>query len=425
MVAKQLKYVVCNRKVLEKVVVSLVHHKIKDRNMKLAILQYLNTGSCRLLEDDEEKFRGDLIYALDMLIECGSLTIKEISYTLKLMAIVSTAECVMILEEQNDLWKGLVQCVAQLDPSSLADLEQDRHTFRIGLKLKTITARSMVFTREEEKNASEYKQSFSIRIINSQRFPGYVHYGLKTRSNIERDSLFATYSTEERKNLLWLIAQQIHSIIGSNQDGIEGGVKHVIRSLINLGPITDNFLSFSLHQDLPQTSTTENWFMNSLKADRRIKVKIEKAADRTGMSEKHIAIMAYCVNRFISHHELMIQKEEALSLQRLTQDMSRITFQRSESNFHDNSTDDCLGTSIEMNLQDTSGLVSMKINGELRKEEYLLFTNTTKCQLCVDRNKAVNWCNTCGKNICGFCKVFHQKVWDVMDHDILPLPITY
>lgn len=26
-------------------------------------------------------------------------------------------------------------------------------------------------------------------------------------------------------DLLWLIAQQIHSIIGSNEDGIEGGVE--------------------------------------------------------------------------------------------------------------------------------------------------------------------------------------------------------
>lgn len=41
--------------------------------------------------------------------------------------------------------------------------------------------------------------SFSLRIMNAQRFPDYVRYGLKTRSNTERDNIFATYSTEERK----------------------------------------------------------------------------------------------------------------------------------------------------------------------------------------------------------------------------------
>lgn len=41
-----------------------------------------------------------------------------------------------------------------------------------------------------------------------------------------------------------------------------------------------------------------------------------------------------------------------------------------------------------------------------------------KCQLCVDKNRATFWCNTCRKNICSFCKMYHEKVWTVMNHDV-------
>ncbi|CAC5412062.1 unnamed protein product [Mytilus coruscus] len=48
---------------------------------------------------------------------------------------------------------------------------------------------------------------------------------------------------------------------------------------------------------------------------------------------------------------------------------------------------------------------------------------TVECQLCIHQNKAVNWCGTCEKNNSRFCKLYHEKVWLVMDHDIQPLRI--
>ncbi|XP_063402305.1 uncharacterized protein LOC134686564 [Mytilus trossulus] len=80
---------------------------------------------------------------------------------------------------------------------------------------------------------------------------------------------------------------------------------------------------------------------------------------------------------------------------------------------------------LVMQRNTQSGKALMKVNGGLLKQNYRYLTNATKCQLCIDKNKAVNWCNTCGKNICSFCKLFHQKVWDVMNHDILPLREIY
>lgn len=379
-----------------------------------------------------------MILKVDELMVLGRLSINEVcSSVIKLMKI-DTADCVMTLE-QHQIWKSLLQFDAGCYTCGSAFQKLDRLR-------KTNIERFEIFWKKEN-NEFDLRQSPVIQY---------------------RDSLFATYSTEKRKHLPWLISQQIQSIIGSNTDVIEGGVEfapepvhtwlyrnlpksntlpksymivsnqdvikarvkletELVKDWVRRGPITDKFSLLILYQELLQTRTCKNWFMNNLKADKRITMKIEKEADRKGMSEKHFAILAYCdyVNRCKSHHELMIPKEAALSLQRLTQDMSRIVIQRFESYFNDNPNDDSLETSIEMNLQDTSGPVSMKTNGELRKEEYNLFTNSTKCQLCVDRNKAVNWCNTCGKNICDFCKVFHQKVWDVMDHDILPLRIAY
>lgn len=136
MVGKQLQYVVCNWKVLENVVVSIVDHKVKNPFWEWSILRCLSFGNCLLLEDYQEKMGADIVFALDTLIEHGGLSINEISSALKLMEIVTTAECVMTLEEQNHLWKDLVQCVADLDPRSLANLEQNRDTFRIRLKIK-------------------------------------------------------------------------------------------------------------------------------------------------------------------------------------------------------------------------------------------------------------------------------------------------
>ena len=57
-----------------------------------------------------------------------------------------------------------------------------------------------------------------------------------------------------------------------------------------------------------------------------------------------------------------------------------------------------------------------------RKLKFPTFPKNVLCQLCIERNGAVYWCKDCKKTICNSCKLYHEKVWIVMDHHLSPLP---
>ncbi|VDI57362.1 Hypothetical predicted protein [Mytilus galloprovincialis] len=44
------------------------------------------------------------------------------------------------------------------------------------------------------------------------------------------------------------------------------------------------------------------------------------------------------------------------------------------------------------------------------------------CELCINENEAVNWCETCNSNICVSCTCFHKDVRMMMNHRIFNLP---
>lgn len=172
-------------------------------------------------------------------------------------------------------------------------------------------------------------------------------------------------------------------------------------------------------------STTDGAGVNEIKF-KKMERKMKTNPYRTGTSKHGMnSIMPYCVlYKFMSSRKSRIPKEEIFVIQRLAQELTHHIYQRKKISVL-SGTDDADDISVEMNRQDTSRTDLMKVQSGLMNQKNHDLTNSMKCQLCIDRNKAVNWCNTCGKNICSFCKLFHQKVWDVMEHDILPLRTVY
>ncbi|XP_076079644.1 uncharacterized protein LOC143049794 isoform X3 [Mytilus galloprovincialis] len=139
-------------------------------------------------------------------------------------------------------------------------------------------------------------------------------------------------------------------------------------------------------------STTEGDGVNEMKF-KKMDRKMKNNSYRTGTSKPHTnaTMMYYLLNILMSYQNSRIPNKESFVFQRSAQSRTDV----------------------------------MKVQSGFMHKKYHNLTNSMKCQLCVDKNKAVNWCNTCEKNICSFCKLFHQKVWDVMEHDILPLRTVF
>ncbi|XP_076079643.1 uncharacterized protein LOC143049794 isoform X2 [Mytilus galloprovincialis] len=172
-------------------------------------------------------------------------------------------------------------------------------------------------------------------------------------------------------------------------------------------------------------STTEGDGVNEMKF-KKMDRKMKNNSYRTGTSKPHTnaTMMYYLLNILMSYQNSRIPNKESFVFQRSAQELTHHIYQRKNINVVSEN-DDEDEISVEMNRQDTSRTDVMKVQSGFMHKKYHNLTNSMKCQLCVDKNKAVNWCNTCEKNICSFCKLFHQKVWDVMEHDILPLRTVF
>ncbi|CAG2205009.1 unnamed protein product [Mytilus edulis] len=78
------------------------------------------------------------------------------------------------------------------------------------------------------------------------------------------------------------------------------------------------------------------------------------------------------------------------------------------------------GDDAHQRFKKTKHIATYDLAGEKRPTYGNL--SAVLCELCINENEAVNWCETCNSNICVSCTCFHKDVRMMINHRIFNLP---
>ncbi|XP_076079641.1 uncharacterized protein LOC143049791 [Mytilus galloprovincialis] len=143
-----------------------------------------------------------------------------------------------------------------------------------------------------------------------------------------------------------------------------------------------------------------------------------------GITMEHFErIIKYC-NETIQCVEVHSLPQVDMSMLKMqSMEMVKIAFDLHSSQFQASydlsSVDGNNSTFGKLNRKNKVSLDQKKTtHGNEQDNRYFSKRKLVQCQMCIDHNEALHWCNTCRRNICNFCKLYHEKVWIVKHHDV-------
>ncbi|VDI01945.1 Hypothetical predicted protein, partial [Mytilus galloprovincialis] len=136
-----------------------------------------------------------------------------------------------------------------------------------------------------------------------------------------------------------------------------------------------------------------------------------------GITMEHFQrIKKYCneILQCVKYHSSILPQLDMSLLKMQSMEMVKIAFGLHSSQFqasHDlSSVDGSISALGKMNRKNKVSLDQKKtIYGIEQDNRYFSKRKLIQCQMCIDHNEALHWCNTCRRNICNFCKLYHEK----------------